>query len=714
MITFKSRLLAPCLMALLISQLAACGLLDPFVPPAAGQVAEHAVRTDSELQKLAERNRQLRQENDYGTMGLPARPGSGIIGEIDVTKAVNKSINDSNKGSREKPKHVRLDFDSVSLKDVIVAFMSEYIKAPYSFQDSFRDRNVNLVFDAEATRDEVIGLFESLLDANGVRVRRNGKVYLIGSAEDKGEAGSQGPAATPPGAARIGDSVGLFKLKFLESKDFLGLAKQVVKSTDKLTLLPGNIILANTSNADLRALDSLVKDADVPAFLGKYIIVYSPKFLTAAGLVAVLDSYQTQLTAGAPANVKQFEVKQIPEMERVVIVAANKVSRDLVEGFLKQADVRNGNDRQIFQYPLSMQTATDLAPNLLTLSKAVLRNATEINVLADKTSNSLLIYASPAEFAEIKKLLDRMDRRPPSVQVEVAIAEVRLNNAMRYGVEWYLKSTGNITTDFATNLIAKDFTNPTFSAGVVHKSNFATLQLLASQTAFSLLSNPKIVVRNGATAKINVGSEEPIPKGKLISGTSTQTAVEVEFKKIGLQLEVTPWVTNNNEVRMVIKVKDDTVSGNKTIDGNSYPILSNRQLETDLISADGATIFMGGMRRQDANDTQTKVPGAADIPYLGAAFRAKNQEENGTELIVLATPRLILDQQGADTLLQALLRAANEKFADLKQPRPGALAANAPQGEDGAAVAPVAAPAVGTSVEIEPAPAEPVAPAAAQ
>jgi type II secretory pathway component GspD/PulD (secretin) len=91
-----------------------------------------------------------------------------------------------------------------------------------------------------------------------------------------------------------------------------------------------------------------------------------------------------------------------------------------------------------------MQTATDLAPNLLTLLKSVLRNASEINVVADKTGNSLLIYASPSEYAEIKKLLNRLDQRPPSVQIDVAIAEVRLNNSMRYGVEWYLKSTGNL------------------------------------------------------------------------------------------------------------------------------------------------------------------------------------------------------------------------------------------------------------------------------
>ncbi len=651
--------------------LGGCKLLEPIIQARSGPIAERALDRPIELQQLAARNRSLRQDQPEAAMQQPPRPDSGLIGEIDVSKAVHNSIHEKAK-SNEKASRIRLDFENISLRTVIAAFMSDYIKLPYSFQENFRDRNVNLVFDAMATREEVISLFESLLHANGVRLRKNGSVYLIGSSDEKAseEKGSSSGGNIGSGQA-LGESIGLFKLKFIESKDFVGLAKQVVQNADKITQLPGNILMLNTSQADIRAIDTLLKDVDVPAFLGKHVLVYSPRYLSAAGLVAILDSYQNQLTAGSPANVKQFEVKQIPDMERVVIVAANKVARDLVHQFLAQADVLKGNDRQIFHYPLSMQTATDLAPNLLTLLKSVLRNASEINVVADKTGNSLLIYASPSEYAEIKKLLNRLDQRPPSVQIDVAIAEVRLNNSMRYGVEWYLKSTGNLVSDIATTLIPTDFTSPALATGIIDsKNNFATLQLLASETSFSLLSNPKIVVRNGATAKINVGSEEPIPKGKLISGTSTQTAVEVEFKKIGLELEVTPWVTNNNEVRIVIKVKDDTITGTKLIDGNSYPILSNRQLTTDLVATDGSTIFMGGLRRQNSEDGMVKVPGAADVPYLGALFRNKKIDDNGTELIILATPHLILDQQGADIILNSLMRAANEKFVDLRPPKP--------------------------------------------
>lgn len=92
---------------------------------------------------------------------------------------------------------------------------------------------------------------------------------------------------------------------------------------------------------------------------------------------------------------------------------------------------------------------------------------------------------TPDEFAEIRKLLMRMDYRPPSVQIDVTIAEVDLTNSMQYGVEWYLKSTGNWLADVTTNLGAA---LPQLSAGVISPNNsYATLQLLGAETSFPAL-----------------------------------------------------------------------------------------------------------------------------------------------------------------------------------------------------------------------------------
>lgn len=667
--------------------LSGCSLFEPMARMHAGQIVDRELAdTRPQYQGMSERNLDLREANSGAIMAAPARAGAGMVGEMDLSGKGGGSTHVGQKNAST----VRLEFDDASLKDVIAAFLRDYLKVPYSFLDSFKDRKVNLYFSATASRDELIALFDTLLENNGARMRYNGGVYYIGAADDKL------PAGYEPSPIGMGYGVGVFRPRFIDGRDLQNLAKQVVKQADRLSVLGGNVVIVNSTSQDVRAVASLLADVDVPAFANKQVIVYIPKYLSATALVATLDAYQTQIS-GAQAAARPFEAKQVPESERIVIVAANRTTRDLVVEFLRQTDTLTANERRIFQYSLGTQLAADIVTNLNTLIKAAIKNQTEISVVADKPSNSLFIYATPDEFVEIRKLLSRMDYRPPAVQIDVIIAEVNLTKNMRYGVEWYLKSTGKWLADITTNMgVPKTVTDAggAIVAGLVSPTNnYATLQLLGSETSFSLLSSPKIVVKNGATAKIAVGREQPVIKQKTINNASAggNTVVEPEFKKIGLELEVTPFVTQANEVRMTIKLKDTSIVGTQTLGSDTYPILANREINTELVSSDGKTIFLGGIRKQDSNDIGSKTPGLGDLEHIGSLFRNKTMDDTGQELIVFATPSIILDQQGADLVTGALLRAAQRTFLDPRRkgdspasaepPRPDAPAATAERSE---------------------------------
>lgn len=644
----------------IFAAVAGCSLFQPIRSDQAGRIADQAIKEeDGELDALLERSREARRDNARVVMDSPAREGSGIIGEVDVDKALAKNRGGDGK-ARGKASAVKLEFEDTSLRDVITVFMKDYLKKPYAFKDTFKDRKVNLFFDAQATREELINMFDTMLENYGVRLRYSGGVYLIGSSEDKGDTVQQ------PSPLRIGDAVGVFRLKYIDARDFQALAKQVTKYPDKITVLPGNTLIANSTSTDVRALRALLDDVDIPSFSGKFILVYAPRYLSPASLIAMMDGTQTQLIGTQGAS-RQFEARQLGDTERIVIVAANQSARNLVLQILEQIDVAGANHRRMFQYTLGLQSAGDIVANLNSMIKSAIKSAVDITVTPDKMSNSLFIYASPEEYAEIRKLLTNMDYRPPAIQVEMVIAEVTLNDEMRYGVEWYLKKNGSLIADATTSLGIPTGVPSNFTASIVNAANnYATLQLLGSQTSFSLLSNPKIVVRNGATATIKVGQQEPVIKQKTtVSGTAGSTVIEPEFKQIGLELEVTPTVSASNEVRMLIKLKDTSITGVKTLNTDSYPILANRELQTDLVTADGRTIFLGGIRKQSATDIASKIPGLGDVRGIGALFRNKDMVNYGSELIILATPTVMLDQQGADTVTKAMLRAARQSFKEL-------------------------------------------------
>lgn len=658
---------------LLAASLAGCALTEPIRANQTGRILDRKLETrDAELEMRPRHNQDVRKELEQPVMNSPARESAGLVGEIDVGKALDQKPA-APAGNTEKALPVRLEFTDANLKDIVVVFLRDYLRQPYIFQDSFKDRKVNLVFDARATRTELVELFDTLLANYGARLRYGGGTYLIGADDDKSGALQQ------PSPLGIGDAVGVFRLKFVDAKELLALAKQVVKYPDKITALTGNILVTNSTSNDLRAVRRLLEDVDVPAFGGKSILLYAPRHLSAASLTGLLDNAHAGLSGSVQASTKQFEAKQIPDTERLVIVAANKSARDLVLQLLSQADVPGANQRRVFQYPLGSQAAADIVTNLTSLLKSVIKSPTEVNVVADKPSNSLFIYASPEEYAEIRKLLARMDYRPPEVQIDMVVAEVKLTSAMQYGVDWYLKRVGHLVADIGTNFNANLAAGMTAGIVDIH-NNYGVLQLLGSETSFSLLSNPRIMVKNGATAKIVVGSEEPVIKSKTINSASAggNTVVEPEFKNIGLEMEVTPFVSVNNEVRMVIKLKDTAITGSKKLNADDYPILAKRELNTEFVAADGSTVFLGGIRRQDATDSSNKVPGIGDLTGLGALFRDKKMQDSGSELIILATTHVMLDQQGADVVTRALLRSAHEEFRDIRAPSPAESEASAP------------------------------------
>ena len=213
-------------------------LVNPILPDQAGRVAgERLEARDPELSALEAHNRQLREDSGGAVMQSPARSGSGLIGEVNVGQSIARDGPASAKPGEGNM--VTLAFSDASLKDIVTVFLKDYLKQPFTFQDSFKDRRVNLYFHARATRRDLIELFDTLLENYGVRLRYGGGVYLVGSSDDKA-----GPLQQPSPLG-VGDAVGVVRLKFVEVRDFLALAKQVVKYPDKLSALPGNLLVVN-------------------------------------------------------------------------------------------------------------------------------------------------------------------------------------------------------------------------------------------------------------------------------------------------------------------------------------------------------------------------------------------------------------------------------------------------------------------------------------
>ena len=170
------------------------------------------------------------------------------------------------------------------------------------------------------------------------------------------------------------------------------------------------------------------------------------------------------------------------------------------------------------------------------------------------------------------------------------------------------------------------------------------VQALNTTGRFRVTSNPSIFTSNNKKAVISSGTEIAVPTNITSSGVgntngSLSTNSSVQFKTVALQLEVLPLINSDGEVQLEIVQKIDELTGvTDTISGNAIPRIATRVLKTNVNVPDGATIVLGGLRRELDTTSKRGIPYLSKIPGLGALFRSTKTQKTRDELIIMLRP----------------------------------------------------------------------------
>jgi type IV pilus assembly protein PilQ len=284
------------------------------------------------------------------------------------------------------------------------------------------------------------------------------------------------------------------------------------------------------------------------------------------------------------------------------------------------------------------------------------------NVEIDERTKSLILRDTANAVAEIEKVLKTLDAPTPAVLIEARIVQMDSNSGQDLGVQWGFKGIadeahGNATKYAFPNSIAMNGNQgaenymvnlpaATAASGVSmafgHIANTLSLdmKLTAMETLgkSKTLSTPKILVLHAKQAIMQVGVDLPQVTN---TTTTTGTTNSVEWKKIGIVLDVTPSVTNDKHIIMKIKVSKDTQGENvQTTEGLMFSI-NKKEATTEVIVADGETTVIGGLYEDTTQDTNNGVPGLMNIPIVGWLFKNKSTSLKRTELMIFVTPRIV-------------------------------------------------------------------------
>ncbi|GGF36503.1 type II secretion system protein GspD [Aliidongia dinghuensis] len=296
-----------------------------------------------------------------------------------------------------------------------------------------------------------------------------------------------------------------------------------------------------------------------------------------------------------------------------------------------------------------------------------------LKVVADDKNNILLVYARPRDYRMLEETLQRLDVVPLQVLIEATIAEVTLNNDLKYGLQWFFtKGAGRFSLSQGTTFsnTSADVTGsiPGFNYVLGGTNTKVVLSALSDITHVNVVSSPELLVLDHRTAALQVGDQVPVINQTSQSTLTSNAAViqNIEYVNTGVVLQVTPRVNKTGIVTLDI---DQSVSdvAKTTSSGIDSPTITQRRIVTSAVVKDGATIALGGLILSNKNVGSSGIPLLSDIPVLGALFGTQTRNDDRTELLILLTPRIIRDSDEAREVTEELrnrLEAIKPALAD--------------------------------------------------
>ncbi len=285
--------------------------------------------------------------------------------------------------------------------------------------------------------------------------------------------------------------------------------------------------------------------------------------------------------------------------------------------------------------------------------------------VVDNTEEAVAVEQIARAFAaQVDNLLQTPN--PRLVDVDVSIVEITNNGLKNLGFTFPslldASGTGLVLGQRSVNLDSQGPLTP--GAGSPNSIRGALTQQTAFQAALRaeitnqnvrLLSNPRTTVLSGRTATFQVGGQVPVPVS--ITQSATGTITGIAFKDFGVLVDVVPNASANGSVTMRVKTEisqpDASIGFQPVPNAGIIPGFQRRAATTEVTTAPGGTIALGGLISTDTRTLVRKVPLLGNLPILGSLFTSKRFQNNQTELVIFVTPRLLANPLPAGTTAAA-------------------------------------------------------------
>ena len=583
-------------------------------------------------------------------------------------------------------KQFTITADTLTLADFLHQVLGEQLGVSYILSDDIKNSEeaVTLNIQDEISERKLFLLVDEMLVERGYTIRFNDDIFYIHKTDISG-----GQTNLTYGYGSSIDDVPMTNGNIVQMVPFeYGMIMSMANTLRqmigvKATSSPerNSINIFGKREEVIRALE-LVEIFDRPLISSRHIGIYKSTFVDGAKLRLKLTEVLKQegINLGAVNSTNStISVVELEKQGRLIFFANKEELIERAVFWAKQIDkpVETAT-KQYFIYTPQYSRAVDMGESLEALIGNVssLSNSTsaasentqgsrrsrsasgeDIKMVIDERANLVIFFTTPEKYQQILPLAKRLDILPKQIMLEVMIAEVTLTDEFKQGVEFAFNDQ-NFGVSTLGALTGDGFGGLSYALRGDHGQ--LALNLFQSNSLVNVLSRPSLVVRDGVSANINVGTDIPIvgeTSSDPISGDRQTT--QITYRQTGVKLSVTPTVNAQGIVIMEINQSiSNQLSTGSTLAGN--PSVFERTLSTEVIAGSGQTVILGGLISENKSFRNTSVPFFSKIPLLGKLFTADTEDGDKTELVIVITPRVIQAQDEWQDVIQSFDSALTE------------------------------------------------------
>lgn len=605
---------------------------------------------------------------------------------------------------------VSLDFTDVDIS-VLVKFISEVTGKNFIYDEKVRG-NITIISPKKISRKEMYQVFLSVLQVKGFTTIEQGNVVKIIPARD---AKQEGLKTYKKRDYRVTDEfiTQLIPLSYIDAKDATPLLTPLISKEGLITFYgPSNTLIIIDRGSNISRIAEILAELDVGT-AAQIFRLFQLRYASSDEVSNILgEIFQTgdaqvrpqptsrrrpqQATAAQPpGNVGKAKFISDSRTNSIIVLAPSELVNEIEEMISKLDIPAPENVGKINVFYLENADAEELATVLNTLIsgagvagktaqpgqpstiKGIITPEFEgpIKISADKSTNSLLIIASPGDYLTLVDVIKKLDIKRRQVYVEAIIMEVTLDKGLDFGVEYrgafeptdssaaIVGSNFNFSGNVNDLLLALAAGNPLLlageglTAGVIGGTVILpdgteipaiTAILRAAQVSSNtnVLATPHLLTTDNQEAEIIVGENVPFITSQARDTTNLGNIINtVEREDVGTTLRIIPQIHESDFVKLDIYQETSAIKEGTTIlETNTVgPTTTKRSAKTNIIVKSGQTIILGGLMQERNTRSVSKIPILGDIPILGALFRFESNNSQKTNLLIFLTPRIIKD-----------------------------------------------------------------------